>query len=54
MELLDTVESILKQKKPVVRSVSPDATVYEALVLMAEKVGVTDWIRFCRCRWVRV
>ena len=37
MELLDTVESILKQKKPVVWSISPEATVYEALVLMAEK-----------------
>lgn len=37
MELLDTVESILKQKKPVVWSVSPQATVYDALVLMAEK-----------------
>jgi CBS domain-containing protein len=37
MELLDTVESILKQKKAVVWSVSPEATVYEALVLMAEK-----------------
>jgi CBS domain-containing protein len=37
MELLDTVESILKQKKPVVWSVSPDATVYEALAMMAEK-----------------
>jgi len=37
MELLDTVESILKQKKAVVWSVSPEATVYEALTLMAEK-----------------
>jgi CBS domain-containing protein len=37
MELLDTVESILKQKNPVVWSVSPEATVYEALVIMAEK-----------------
>ena len=37
MELLDTVESILKQKKPGVWSVSPEATVYDALVLMAEK-----------------
>jgi CBS domain-containing protein len=37
MELLDTVESILKQKKLVVCSVSPDATVYDALALMAEK-----------------
>ena len=37
MELLDTVGSILKQKNPVVWSVSPGATVYEALVFMAEK-----------------
>jgi CBS domain-containing protein len=37
MELHDTVESILKQKNPVVWSVSPEATVYEALVIMAEK-----------------
>src|SRR5271165_5897954 len=37
MELLDTVESILKQKNPVVWSVSPEATVYEALVMMNEK-----------------
>src|SRR5580704_16332617 len=37
MELLDTVESILKQKKPVTWSVSPEATVYEALAMMAEK-----------------
>jgi CBS domain-containing protein len=37
MELLDTVESILKQKTPVVWSVSPETTVYDALVLMSEK-----------------
>jgi CBS domain-containing protein len=37
MELLDTVESILKQKKPVVWSVSPESTVYDALLIMAEK-----------------
>lgn len=37
MELLDTVDSILKQKKPVVWSISPEATVYEALAIMAEK-----------------
>lgn len=37
MELLDTVESILKQKSPLVWSVSPEATVYDALVIMAEK-----------------
>ncbi len=37
MELLDTVESILKGKKSVVWSISPEATVYEALVIMADK-----------------
>jgi CBS domain-containing protein len=37
VELLDTVDSILKQKKAVVWSVSPEATVYEALGIMAEK-----------------
>jgi CBS domain-containing protein len=37
MELLDTVESILRQKKTVVWSVSPETTVYDALVLMSEK-----------------
>lgn len=37
MELLDPVDSILKQKQPVVWSVSPDTTVYDALVLMSEK-----------------
>lgn len=37
MELLDTVESVLSTKRPGVWSVSPDATVYDALVLMAEK-----------------
>src|ERR1700741_3164740 len=37
MELLDTVESILKQKKAAIWSIAPDATVYEALALMAEK-----------------
>ena len=37
MELLDTVESVLSQKKPSIWSISPDATVYKALALMAEK-----------------
>ena len=37
MELLDTVETVLRQKKSTTRSISPNATVYEALVLMAEK-----------------
>jgi len=37
MELHDTVESVLSQKKPSVWSISPNATVYDALVLMAEK-----------------
>ena len=37
MELLDTVESVLKQKKAGIWAISTDATVYEALVLMAEK-----------------
>ena len=37
MELLDTVESVLQKKRAGVWSVSPDATVYDALVLMAEK-----------------
>jgi signal-transduction protein with cAMP-binding, CBS, and nucleotidyltransferase domain len=41
MELLDTVESVLRQKmgekKGGVWGIAPEATVYEALVLMAEK-----------------
>ena len=37
MELLDTVETVLRQKKSTTWSISPNATVYEALVLMAEK-----------------
>jgi CBS domain-containing protein len=37
MELLDTVESVLGGKKKGIWAISPDATVYEALVLMAEK-----------------
>jgi len=37
MELHDTVESVLSQKKTSVWSISPNATVYDALVLMAEK-----------------
>lgn len=37
MELLDTVDSVLKQKKAEIWSVSPNTTVYDALALMAEK-----------------
>jgi CBS domain-containing protein len=37
MELLDTVDSVLKQKKAEIWSVSPSTTVYDALALMAEK-----------------
>jgi len=37
MELLDTVETVLRQKKASVWSISPHATVYDALVMMAEK-----------------
>lgn len=37
MELLDTVESVLHEKKAEMWTISPKATVYEALVLMAEK-----------------
>ena len=37
MELLDTVESVLRQKKAVIWSVAPEDTVYDALLLMAEK-----------------
>jgi CBS domain-containing protein len=37
MELLDTVETVMGKKKSVVWSIAPNATVYDALVLMAEK-----------------
>jgi CBS domain-containing protein len=37
MELLDTVETVLRQKKASVWSIAPHATVYDALVMMAEK-----------------
>jgi CBS domain-containing protein len=37
MELLDTVESVLRQKKTGIWSVPPSTTVYEALEVMAEK-----------------
>jgi len=37
MELHDTVESILRQKKTAIFAIAPDATVYDALVVMAEK-----------------
>ena len=37
MELLDTVESVLGKKKKGIFAISPDASVYDALVLMAEK-----------------
>jgi CBS domain-containing protein len=37
MELLDTVETVMGKKKAGVWTIAPDATVYEALVIMAEK-----------------
>jgi len=37
MELLDTVETVLRRKKASVWSIAPQATVYDALVLMADK-----------------
>jgi CBS domain-containing protein len=37
MELLDTVESVLSQKQGRIYAIAPDATVYEALAMMAEK-----------------
>lgn len=37
MELVDTVETVLRQKPGGIWSVSPDSTVYDALVYMAEK-----------------
>ena len=37
MELLDTVETVMSQKKGGIWSISPTATVFDALVLMAEK-----------------
>jgi len=37
MELLDAVESVLGKKKKGIYTISPDASVYDALVLMAEK-----------------
>jgi len=37
MELLDTVDTVLSQKRGAVWSIAPHATVYDALVLMAEK-----------------
>ena len=37
MELLDTVESVLSQKNGSIWAIAPDATVYDALVMMAEK-----------------
>jgi CBS domain-containing protein len=35
--MLDTIESILSRKRPEIWSVAPDASVYEAIALMAEK-----------------
>jgi CBS domain-containing protein len=37
MELLDTVESVLSQKRGMIYSIAPDATVYEALAMMADR-----------------
>ena len=37
MELLDTVDTVLSQKNGAIWSISPSATVFDALVLMAEK-----------------
>jgi CBS domain-containing protein len=37
MELLDTVETVMNQKKGGIWSISPSAAVFDALVLMAEK-----------------
>jgi CBS domain-containing protein len=37
MKVLDTVEMILRQKHGEVWSISPDATVYEALQIMSDK-----------------
>jgi CBS domain-containing protein len=37
MELLDTVESVLSQKRGGIVAIAPEATVYEALVIMAER-----------------
>jgi len=37
MDVSGTIEKILCQKPPEIWSVSPDATVYDAVALMAEK-----------------
>src|SRR5947209_44945 len=37
MELLDTVDSVLSQKKGSIWAIAPDATVFDALAMMAEK-----------------
>lgn len=37
METTDTLNSVLRQKKPEVWSVTPETSVYDALVLMANK-----------------
>jgi CBS domain-containing protein len=37
MELLDTVDSVLRKKPAGIYSITPDQSVYDALVLMAEK-----------------
>ncbi len=37
MEVLDTVRAVLAQKGTAIWSVTPDATVYDAIALMAEK-----------------
>ncbi len=37
MELLDTVESVLSQKRGSIWTIAPEATVYEALAVMADR-----------------
>jgi CBS domain-containing protein len=37
MKVLDTVESILREKRGEIWSINPDSTVYEALQIMSEK-----------------
>ena len=37
MELLDTVESVLSQKRGSIWTVAPESTVYEALAMMADR-----------------
>ncbi len=37
MKVLDTVESVLREKRGEIWSISPDSTVYEALQIMSDK-----------------